>query len=183
MWRQLPNSLPLLWELEAAFPQQSQLAVTGVCSPLPPGSFDGGITHQHPSILHHSAHTAAAAKICQEPILLQIYSLKGLEETGVAESTECYSRNDPSLQSMGVGGNQGLWSYLGKCGQPYQSLLGQQAQLLFSDGKVSKAKTRNSLLTHATRQKITREPLVLRCTCCKCGWGRFEEDLSFLGRG
>lgn len=55
-------------------------AVSAGCSwdvPSPPRcSFDGGITHQHPPILYHSAYTAAAAKIHQDPILLQICSLK-----------------------------------------------------------------------------------------------------------
>lgn len=87
--------------------------------------------------------------------------------------------------SMRTGRNQGSYSCLGKHGQPYQTLL-VQIQVLhpsFLMEKSPRKKNCNSFLfTHAKRQKTIKEPLVLRCQCCKCGWGR-SKDLSSLGGG
>lgn len=108
------------------------------------------------------------------------FKSKGLEETGVAESTKCYSRDDLGLQSI-YGGwwKPGILELLEKIQPALPVSAGATNPApapLFSDGKVPGEKTSNSfLLTHATRQKIIKEPLVLRCKCCKCGWGRFKE--------
>lgn len=115
------------------------------------------------------------------------FKSKGLEETGVAESNKCYSGDDLGLQSVyGEWWKLGILELLGKIWPALPVSAGATNPApapLFSDGKAPKEKSSNSfLLTHATRQK-NKEPLVLRCKCCECGWGRFKEDLSSLGRG
>lgn len=110
-----------------------------MCSPLPPCSFDGaGLTHQHPLILHHPACTAAA-ELCQDP---NPYS-KDLEDTGIAENTEC-SRDDlgcnPFYRDWW---KSGILELLGKMWPALPVSPGATNPAptpLFSDGKVPRGK-------------------------------------------